>query len=244
MSFATSSDGQRPYRVLLVCTDLDDTRPPPGPLGAGLVSYATGNPSLEDAPTADVIVVDFAPDRPIDFALYSRIHRQGNGRPIVVVGPRQDMDCILSLELGADDYLPKPYAVQELTARIRAILRRRDGKKAAVDISGLLAELDFDAKRRCLVAPDGRQTRLNTVEYELLRFLVGSPFTVHSREDLAFALYHRQDRHYEPRSIDVFINALRQKLKDVPPYRLIRTERGRGYMFTPTASLESRSPIR
>ncbi len=239
MSFAASSDGHRPYRVLLVRTDPGDTPALPGPLGSGLVSYTANSGLMEDAPTPDVIVVDFAPDRPIDFSLYNRIHREGRGRPIVVVGPRQDMDCILSLELGADDYLPKPYAVQELTARIRAILRRRDGKPAAVEISGLLVDQDFDTRRRCLVAPDGRETRLTTVEFELLRFLVSNPFTVHSREDLAFALYHRQDRHYELRSIDVFINALRLKLKDAPPYRLIRTERGQGYMFTPAARAES-----
>jgi DNA-binding response OmpR family regulator len=238
MSFATSSDGHRPYRVLLVRTDLGDSPAPPTAFGSGLISYTTHGGPIDDGPPPDVIVVDFAPDRPIDFSLYNRIHREGRGRPIVVVGPRQDMDCILSLELGADDYLPKPYAVQELTARIRAILRRRDGKPAAVEISGLLVDQDFDIRRRCLVAPDGRMTRLSTVEFELLRYLVTNPFSVHSRENLAFALYHRQDRHYELRSIDVFVNALRQKLKDAPPYRLIRTERGQGYMFTPAARVE------
>ena len=69
----------------------------------------------------------------------------------------------------------------------------------------------------------------------LARYLIDNPYIVHSRDHLAVMLYHQQDRHYELRSIDVFINGLRQKLRDTSPYRMIRTERGQGYVFTPTA---------
>ena len=240
MSFSTPQDGERPYHVLFVRADRHNASAPPGPLGAGLIAHTLNwfgggsDPGIVDIP--DVIVVDFPPTPPVDLALYSRIRLQGLGRPTIVLGPRQHADCVLSLELGADDYLGKPVAAPELTARIRAILRRRDSRPAAVHISGLLAGWDFDTRRRRLVAPDGGERKLSMVEFELLRYLIDTPFTVHSRDDLAVALYHRQDRHYEPRSVDVFINALRQKLGDKPPYTLIRTERGRGYVFTPASS--------
>ncbi len=240
MTLSTPQNARPLYHVLFVRADARDAAVPVGPLGSGLVAHTVDwdndDPYPTIARTPDLIVVDFPTARPVDFSLYSRIHGQGQGRPIIVLGPAHDTDCILSLELGADDYLPKPVAAQELTARIRAILRRRDGEKAAVRISGLLAGWDFDTVRRCLVSAQGKDKRLNTVEYEMLRHLIANPFTVLSRDDLAVMLYHRQDRHYELRSIDVFINSLRQKLGDKPPYALIHTERGRGYIFTPASA--------
>ena len=238
---STPPYGPKPPHVLVVRSVRHDTLAAPFSSDAGLVfqmAHGADDPLLDIA-APDVIVLDFPPAQPVDFSVYKRIHTIGRGRPIVVVGPRHETDCILTLELGADDYLRKPYAPQELAARIRAILRRRDGEKAAVRISGLLAGQDFDTVRRSLMSADGRETRLNTVEYELLRYLVGNPFILHSRDDLAVMLYHRQNRHYELRSIDVFINALRQKLQDQPPYRLIHTERGRGYVFTPVAPADA-----
>ena len=242
MSFSLPKTGYRPYHVLLVRADRNDTSTLPGPLGAGLIAHTTTNDpgfdidALPNIAVPDVIVLDFPAGRPIDFAFYSHVHRRSRGRPIVVLGPRHDTDCILTLELGADDYLAKPCATPELAARIRAILRRRDGEKAALRIRGLLAGRDFDTARRSLISMDGRETRLTIVEFELLRYLIETPHRLHSRDQLAVMLYHRQDRHYELRSIDVFINGLRQKLMDVAPYRLIRTERGQGYVFTPAAA--------
>ncbi len=232
-------NGRKPPHVLVVrAVPYDTFAPPPSSEGGLFFQTAQGGADdpLLDIAAPDVIVLDFPPARPVDFALYKRIHTLSRGRPIVVVGPLHETDCILTLELGADDYLRKPYAPQELTARIRAILRRRDGERAALHIRGLLGGLDFDTARRCLVSTDGRETRLNTVEYALLRYLIDNPHVLHSREDLAEALYHRQDRRYDAGSINVFINALRQKLADTPPYRMIRTERGQGYIFTPTSS--------
>ncbi len=236
MSLSTPRDGHKPPHVLVVRAVHYDAFTPPLSADAGLV-FQTANGAddpLLDIAAPDVIVLDFPPARPVDFGIYKRVHSLGRGRPIVVVGPRHETDCILTLELGADDYLRKPFAPQELAARIRAILRRRDGERAALRIRGLLGGLDFDTGRRRLISATGQETRLNTVEYELLRYLIDNPHSLHSREDLAEALYHRQERHYDVSSINVFINALRQKLQDTAPYRMIRTERGQGYVFTPT----------
>ena len=235
---STPPYGPKPPHVLVVRSVRHDTLAAPFSSDAGLVfqmAHGADDPLLDIA-APDVIVLDFPPAHPIDFSVYKRIHTIGRGRPIVVVGPRHETDCILTLELGADDYLRKPYAPQELAARIHAILRRRDGERAALRIRGLLGGLDFHTIRRCLIAADGRETRLNTVEYALLRYLIDNPHVVHSRDDLAEALFHRQDRRYDTGSLNVFVNALRQKLQDAPPYRLIRTERGQGYVFTPSGT--------
>lgn len=235
MPLSTPQSGRRTPHVLVVRAVQYDAFTPPLAADTGLVlqtAHGADDPLLDIA-APDVIVLDFPPAQPVDFGLYKRIHTLGRGRPIVVVGPRHETDCILTLELGADDYLRKPCAPQELAARIRAILRRRDGERAALRIRGILGGLDFDTTRRCLISGTGHETRLNTVEYELLRYLIDNPHSLHSRQGLAEALYHRQDRRYDAGSINVFINALRQKLRDQPPYRMIRTERGQGYVFTP-----------
>jgi two-component system OmpR family response regulator len=138
----------------------------------------------------------------------------------------------LTLELGADDYLSKPYVARELAARARAILRRR-GRPGAAVTGGLLARWSLDNAHRCLIDTGGTVRRLSGVEYGLLRHFIEHPFKAFSRRELAEALSVSQARAYDARSIDAFINRLRAKLDDVAPYTLIRTERGCGYIFTP-----------
>lgn len=180
----------------------------------------------------DLIIVDFPDDRPVDLDACCDIRRHHAGVPTIVLGPGHTTDRILSLELGADDYLSKPYVPRELAARARAILRRRGDAGMAVT-GGLLARWSLDNVHRCLVDAGGRLRRLNGVEYCLLRHFIGHPFRAFSRAELAEALSVSQERAYDARSIDAFINRLRGKLDDTAPYTLIRTERGRGYMFTP-----------
>jgi len=180
----------------------------------------------------DLIIVDFPATRPVDLDACAGIRRHHAGVPMIVLGPGQATDRILSLELGADDYLSKPYVARELAARARAILRRRGGHGPAVT-GGLLARWSLDNAHRCLIDAGGRPRRLNGVEYRLLRHFIEHPFKTFSRAELAEALSVVQERSYDARSIDAFINRLRAKLDDAAPYALIRTERGRGYMFTP-----------
>ncbi len=180
----------------------------------------------------DLIIVDFPETRPVDLATCGDIRRHHAGVPTIVLGPEHTTDRILSLEMGADDYLAKPFVTRELAARARAILRRRGGTGLSVT-GGLLARWSLDNVHHRLVDADGVKRRLNGVEYRLLRHFVEHPFRVFSRDELADALTVVQARAYDARSIDSFINRLRRKLDDEAPYTLIRTERGKGYVFTP-----------
>lgn len=180
----------------------------------------------------DLVIVDFPVARPVDFDICGDIRRLHAGVPTIVLGPGHATDRILSLELGADDYLSKPFVMRELAARARAILRRR-GRTGLSVTDGLLARWSLDNIHHCLVDAAGTVRRLNGVEYRLLRHFIEHPFRAFGREDLAKALSVKQARAYDARSIDAFINRLRHKLDDDAPYTLIRTERGRGYIFTP-----------
>lgn len=236
-SFSATTQVSQPVHFALVLRiDPADGAAPSTALGHGFVCQSVDwspdvrfRSRLRDP---DLIIVDFPDDRPVDLDICGDIRRYHPGVPAIVLGPGHATDRILSLELGADDYLSKPYVIRELAARARAILRRRGGTGITVT-GGLLARWSLDNVHRCLVDTEGRLRRLNGVEYCLLRHFIEHPFTAFSRAELAHALSESQERAYDARSIDAFINRLRGKLDDAAPYALIRTERGRGYMFTP-----------
>jgi len=222
--------------ALILRTDPDGTAMPAAMLGPGFICQAADwSPDVRFHSRfrdPDLIVVDFPETRPLDLDTCREIQRRHPGVPAIVLGPGHPTDRILTLELGADDYLSKPYVARELAARARAILRRRGGT-GAVMTGGLLARWSLDHVHRRLIDAAGTVRRLNGVEYGLLRHFIERPFKALSREDLAEALSISQARPYDARSIDAFINRLRRKLDDAAPYTLIRTERGRGYIFTP-----------
>jgi DNA-binding response OmpR family regulator len=151
---------------------------------------------------------------------------------IMLTAKGEDVDRIVGLELGADDYLPKPFNPRELLARIRAILRRTAPAGGAGGArprfrSGEL-EIDFDARE---VTVAGRRPVLTHYEFELLAALARAAGRVLSREQLLDAL---KGTEYEPfdRSIDVHVSKLRAKLEADPKApRLIKTVRGVGYLL-------------
>jgi DNA-binding response OmpR family regulator len=136
-----------------------------------------------------------------------------------------ELDKVVGLELGADDYITKPFSIREFRSRVRALLRRAalspdGGNRDVIAIEGLAIDL---SKR--LVDLDGRQVDLTYVEFELLRALVAKPGRVFSRQALLQGLWG--DYAYrEPRTIDVHIRHLREKLGEP---ELIQTVRGVGY---------------
>jgi DNA-binding response OmpR family regulator len=153
--------------------------------------------------------------------------------PVVMLTARgDDVDRIVGLEVGADDYLPKPFNPRELLARIRAVLRRaappgaapRSGRFRSGDL-----EIDFDART---VRVAGRQPALTHYEFELLATLARAAGRVLSREQLLDALKGMEYEAFD-RSIDVHISKLRAKIEANPrqPQR-IRTVRGAGYLLT------------
>jgi DNA-binding response OmpR family regulator len=145
----------------------------------------------------------------------------GDWTPVVFVTARDDeVDRVLGLELGADDYLTKPFSPRELVARIRAILRRNDPPEATVR----LGSITLDPLRRT-VEVDGVDVRLTATEFDLLHKLMASPGQVFSREQLLSAVWGHAD-YGLGRTVDVHVAQVRAKLGDASP---VRTVRGVGY---------------
>ena len=152
--------------------------------------------------------------------------------PIIMLTARDDeLDKVVGLELGADDYITKPFSIREFRSRVRALLRRAasmrsNGQQDAISAHGLT----IDAGRRS-VEIEGRAIQLTYVEFELLRTLASHPGRVYSRRMLLEALWGGAD-YREPRTIDVHVRHLREKLEPDPAEpEFILTVRGVGYRF-------------
>jgi DNA-binding response OmpR family regulator len=155
--------------------------------------------------------------------------------PVIMLTARgDDVDKIVGLELGADDYLAKPFNPRELLARIRAVLRR--GRAAATAPARFRAgrlEIDFDARE---VTVGGKRQALTSYEFDVLAVLARAAGRVLSREQLLDRLRGAEYEAFD-RSIDVHISRLRQKLgDDAKRPQLLKTIRGAGYMLTPSAA--------
>lgn len=167
-----------------------------------------------------------------------RTLRARSSVPIIIVTARgSETDRVLGLELGADDYLAKPFSGPELVARIRALLRR--SRSSPVEPPGPRSrQLHFggwtlDLARRELRAPDGATVDLSGAEYDTLLAFAEHPHRVLTRDQL---LEMARNRAGEPsdRSVDVLVSRLRKKVEPDPSGQaLIRTVRGTGYMFVP-----------
>jgi len=151
--------------------------------------------------------------------------------PILMLTAREEeIDRLLGLSLGADDYVVKPFSPRELVARVKAILRRARPAPAAAAQPLCHAGLTLDSDRR-RVALDGAPVELTAVEFKLLQALMRTPGKVFSRDDLLNAIYAHGEAVVD-RVVDVHIGHLRQKLGDDPANpRFILTVRGFGYRF-------------
>jgi DNA-binding response OmpR family regulator len=152
--------------------------------------------------------------------------------PIIMLTARDDeLDKVVGLELGADDYITKPFSIREFRSRVRALLRRAsvmrsNGQQDLISAHGLT----IDGDRRS-VEMNGRAIQLTYVEFELLRTLASHPGRVYSRRMLLEALWGGADFR-EPRTIDVHVRHLREKLESDPADpEFILTVRGVGYRF-------------
>jgi two-component system alkaline phosphatase synthesis response regulator PhoP len=156
--------------------------------------------------------------------------------PILIVTAKgTEVDKVLGLEMGADDYVVKPFSPRELIARVKALLRRANPDVAAAKTGiwerGRL-KMDFDTYQ---VFVDGKRHELALREFELLRFFVEHPMRVYSREQLLDLVWGR-DTFVEPRTVDVHVRRLRQHVeKDDSNPELILTVRSVGYRFNPEA---------
>jgi DNA-binding response OmpR family regulator len=180
-----------------------------------------------EAEHVDLVVLDLMLPK-LDGLEVCRRLRTHSAVPIIMLTARDDeLDKVVGLELGADDYITKPFSIREFRSRVRALLRRAslnatDGGRDVISVDGLSLDL---AKRT--VELDGRRIDLTYVEFELLRTLAAKAGRVYSRQALLQSLWG--DYAYrEPRTIDVHVRHLREKLDDS---ELIQTVRGVGYRF-------------
>ncbi len=150
--------------------------------------------------------------------------------PIIMLTARGDvMDRVIGLELGADDYLPKPFEPRELVARIQSILKRTVAATKTSNSSTLqFASLHIDKLSQQVILDD-KAVELTSAEFRLLYLLANQPEKVFSRDEIMSAL-NGVDADIFSRAIDILISRLRAKLK---PYDFITTLRARGYQFTP-----------
>ena len=170
---------------------------------------ATGQEAL-DAAEPDLVLLDLRlPD--VDGFEVCRRLRERSRVPIIVVSARgEEVDRVVGLELGADDYLVKPYGLRELVARIRAVMRRLDGPAPAGTLRIGALSIDVDARRATL---DGKELPLTLREFDLLALLASEPGTAFDRDRIFQSVWGT--RWYgSPKTIDVHVGALRRKLGD------------------------------
>jgi DNA-binding response OmpR family regulator len=183
--------------------------------------------ALERPPT--LIVLDWMLPHLDGLAFLERL-RKAQRTPVIMLTARtEESDRVVGLELGADDYIPKPFSPRELVARVRAVLRR--AKPAAKDEEEVLVhgELQIDPRHRT-VERAGRRVDLTALEFDLLYALAGAPGRVFSRDELLDRVWG-QDFTGVDRVVDVHVSNLRQKLATVGADAMLVTVRGVGYKF-------------
>ena len=184
----------------------------------------------------DILLLDVMLPRMNGFDVCRALRAEGDNVPILILTAREEEeDKILGLEIGADDYITKPFSVRELMARVKANIRRTKVLAAApaadavMPLAGSLA-LHTDS---CQVYKDGRPVELTQREYELLTFLASHPNRVYSRVDLMEQVWNYDYVGDDARTVDVTVRRLREKLEDVPAEpAYILTRRGVGYYFS------------
>jgi two-component system, OmpR family, catabolic regulation response regulator CreB len=188
---------------------------------------ATGEAALAQADAAALVILDVGLPDLSGFDVFRRLRAQHAALPILFLTARADeIDRVVGLELGADDYVTKPFSPRELVARVRSILRRSAGAAAAAPAATLPFACD-DGKRQ--IRFYGQLLDLSRYEYGLLKTLIARPGFVFTRERL-LALVWDDDTDSLDRTVDAHVKTLRAKLKAVAPsLEPIRTHRGVGY---------------
>ena len=185
----------------------------------------------------DAIVLDLMLPGEDGLSLARRLRSESNV-PILMLSARgEEIDRVVGLEMGADDYLAKPFSPRELLARLRALLRRSQGQaeSSPPDALPTFGPFQFDAASHRLLQ-DGVEVKLSTAEFALLRIFVEHPLRVLSRDTLIDMLKGYERDPYD-RSVDTRVTRLRRKIEPHPGEPVyIRTVRGEGYLFNPRGS--------
>jgi two-component system, OmpR family, response regulator len=185
----------------------------------------------------DLLILDLKLPGEDGMQIARRLRERYDMPIIMLTGRREEADRVMGLELGADDYLTKPFSPRELLARIRALLRRSRARETVADSLAKMrayrfAGWELNVRLRRLTSPQGETIAMSNSEFNLLAAFLSAPQRVLSREQLLDLSRLHNDEVYD-RSIDVQVGRLRKKLEprgsDV---QFIRTERGAGYIFT------------
>ena len=185
----------------------------------------------------DLIVLDLMLPGEDGLSICRRL-RQADNVPILMLTAKSDeIDRVVGLEMGADDYLAKPFNPRELLARINAVLRRQASAQTASATEGAtvlsFAGFRIDLRLRELRDPEGARVAMTSAEFDLLRTLCERPGRVLSRDSLLDLTQGRNAGSFE-RSIDVLVSRIRRKIEPDPlEPTLIKTVRSGGYLFTP-----------
>jgi two-component system response regulator CpxR len=164
------------------------------------------------------------------FDLLRKLRTTSNVRVLLLTARGEDVDRIVGLEIGADDYLPKPFNPRELLARVRAILRRGASEKTGEDAEVSVGDIMLDPRSR-VVKRGTQPVELTAVEFNLLQVLLREAGTVVDREKLASIALGREFSPFD-RSIDMHISKLRRKLGELPGGGdRIKTVRSAGYLY-------------
>jgi len=188
--------------------------------------------------TIDLVVLDLRLPGEDGMDIARKLRAESAGLPIIMLTGRKDeADRVMGLELGADDYLTKPFSPRELLARIRALLRRSRVQQTVADAlqnvrAYRFAGWQLNVRLRRLTPPEGGTVPLTNSEFNLLAAFLAAPERVLSRDQLLGLSRLHQDEVYD-RSIDTLVGRLRKKIEsEGENTQLIRTERGAGYVFT------------
>jgi two-component system OmpR family response regulator len=200
----------------------------------------------------DMMLADFPPDLVLldvnmphedGLSVARRLRASGNIPVIMVTAADDVVDRIVGLEVGADDYVTKPFDLRELKARIRAVLRRGAAKPAgtAETVSSQPAEpptvcfgrMTVDRAGRRLLRPDGAEEAVTAMEFDLIEAFLDNPYRVLSRDRLLDLAHRKNDDPFD-RSIDIRVTRLRKKIEEDPSKpQTIKTVRGAGYIYSP-----------
>ena len=188
----------------------------------------------------DLILLDLMLPRMNGFDVCRSLREGGSATPVIMLTAREEeTDKVLGLELGADDYITKPFSMRELLARVKANIRRNEMVSAAaagappaggnrLELGRVVIDLDL-----MVAYKDGKTLELTQREYELLKYLASEPGKVSSREALMEHVWNYEGYVGDVRAVDVAVRRLREKVEDDPAQpQFIVTRRGLGYLFS------------
>ena len=212
--------------------------------GFQLESFGRGKDGFEHLrrKPADLLLLDvMLPDLDgFDICRRLRADEQLKALPVIFLTAKgAEIDRVLGLEIGADDYVVKPFSPRELLARVKAVLRRKERPIEDAEVIDA-GELHLDCRTQ-QVTVRGKAVELSTLEFKLLRFLALHPGRIFSRDKLLDQVWGRE-RFVSPRTVDVHIRRLREKIEERPNYpHSLLTVRGAGYRFAePSESLKAK----